>query len=142
VQEYEQYLRRVHKKQYDSVARNNLGNVLSDLGRTQEAAEQYQKAMTLNPNYAAPYNNLAYLYANRGENLTAALELVNRALLMEGNELDAAREKDTKGWILFKSGKASEGLALVLEAAAKVPDDPDVQNHLSVIRRSTMLQTK
>ena len=142
VKEYEEYLKKVHKKEYDSVARNNLGNVLSDLGRTQEAAGQYRKAIALNPKYAAPYNNLAYLYANQGKNLTAALELVNKALLLEQNELDAAREKDTKGWILFKSGKESDGLALVLEAAAKVPDDPDVQNHLSIMRRSSMLQTK
>ena len=58
------------------------------------------------------------------------------------DELDAAREKDSKGWILFKSGKASEGLALVMEAPATVPDDPDVQSHLSAIRRTSIIQTK
>lgn len=52
------------------------------------------------------------------------------------------REKDTKGWIFFKSGKAGEGLAHVLEAAAKVPDDPDVQSHLNAIQRTSIIQTR
>jgi tetratricopeptide (TPR) repeat protein len=142
VLEYRQYLKKSHKKQYDAVAWNNLGNVTSDLGRSREAVEEYRKAIELLPKYAAPYNNLAYLYAQMGENLTLALELVDSALRLEDNDLDIAREKDTKGWVLFKSGKPIEGLALIQEAAAKLPADPDVQNHLSAIRQATGVAKK
>lgn len=146
--DYQQYLTRTHKPQYDAVACDSLGTVLMRLGRVREAIEQYKKAMRLNPKYSNPYNNLAYLYADRGENLTAALDLVNTALRLDINRMNVAQDKDTKqiiehnlaeakdtkGWILFKSGNLTEALPLIREAAKKLPDDPDVRKHLSAIQ--------
>jgi tetratricopeptide (TPR) repeat protein len=98
--------------------------------------------MKLNPKYALAYNNLAYLYAERGENLAEALDLVNTALRMETNEINTAEEKDTKGWILFKSGKASDALPLIRDAAAKLPMDQEVQQHLNVLQKTLPTQAK
>lgn len=38
---------------------HNLGNVLSDLGRLEEAEAAYAQALTLNPDYGPSYSNLA-----------------------------------------------------------------------------------
>jgi len=135
-QDYERYLRTTHKPQYDAVARTGLGNALQKLRRDDDAIDQYKRAIKLSPKYATAYNNLAYLYSERGENLPHALELVNTALQLETDDASLAEYKDTKGWILFKTGKTQEALSLIREAAAKVLDDPDVQNHLKIVEQA------
>jgi tetratricopeptide (TPR) repeat protein len=142
VRDYERYLKTPHKNQYDAVARTTMGSALRKAGRYREAIEQYRYAIKLNPKYALAYNNLAYLYAERGENLAEALDLVNTALRMETNEINTAEEKDTKGWILFKSGKASDALPLIRDAAAKLPMDQEVQQHLNVLQKTLPTQAK
>jgi len=44
-----------------------LGIVYDDLGERQKAIEYYQSAITLNPNLAGVYHNLALVYENLGE---------------------------------------------------------------------------
>jgi hypothetical protein len=82
------------------------------------------------------------LYAERGQNLSEALDLVNTALRLETDELNLAEEKDTKGWILFKSGRTRDALPLILEAAAKLPQEPDIQNHLNAVQKTLPTQAK
>jgi len=142
VEDYRKYLKTTHKRQYDAVARSALGSALMELGRDPEAIHEYKQAMKLDPKYALAYNNLAYLYAERGQNLSAALDLVNTALRLETDELNLAEEKDTKGWILFKSGRTRDALPLILEAAAKLPQEPDIQNHLNAVQKTLPTQAK
>ena len=137
-QDYQQYLRTRHKPEYDAVARTGLGNAFQKLARDNEAAEQYKRAIKLNAKYATPYNNLAYIYAERGGDLARAMDLVNTAMQLETDDASLAEYKDTKGWILFKSGKTQEALPLIREAAAKVLDDPDVQNHLKIVEQAAL----
>jgi tetratricopeptide (TPR) repeat protein len=134
--DYQQYLRTAHKPQYDAVARTGLADALWKLRRDDDAIDQYKRAIKLSPKYATAYNNLAYLYAERGEDLPHALDLVNMALQLETDERSLAEYKDTRGWILFKSGKTQEALRLIREAAAKVLDDPDVQSHLKIVEQA------
>ena len=46
---------------------NNLGVALANQGRYKEAAEQYHKALRLNPKYADAYANLGYALARQGK---------------------------------------------------------------------------
>ena len=46
---------------------NDIGVLLEEEGRLEEAEQAYQKALTLNPNYLDPYANLAMLYERMGE---------------------------------------------------------------------------
>jgi Tfp pilus assembly protein PilF len=142
VEDYRKYLKTTHKRQYDAVVRTALGSALMELGRDPEAIHEYKQAMKLDPKYALAYNNLAYLYAERGQNLSEALDLVNTALRLETDELNLAEEKDTKGWILFKSGRTRDALPLILEAAAKLPQEPDIQNHLNAVQKTLPTQAK
>ena len=50
-----------------SMAYNNLGNVLNNHGRSNEAMEMYRKAIAIKPDHAAAYFNLASLLVRRGE---------------------------------------------------------------------------
>jgi superkiller protein 3 len=47
-------------------AHYNLGILLADMGRTDEAMVHYQKALELNPNHAEAHNNLGALLAKTG----------------------------------------------------------------------------
>ena len=74
---------------------------------------------------------------HRARHLERALDLVNTALRLDAdNQQDLSEDKDTKGWILFKSGKANEALPLIQEAASQIQNDPLVQSHLQVVQRA------
>lgn len=132
-----QFLHGAHKREFEAPGRVNLGNAFWKLNRIEEAIVQYNKAIQADRNYASAYNNLAYMYAERGENLDRALDLVNTALRLDvDNQESLAEDKDTKGWVLFKSGKANEALPLILEAASQIQNDPLVQSHLQEVQRA------
>lgn len=111
-----------------------LGISYGRLGRDLDAIAHYQKAISLEPTQPMAYNGLAYLYAERGKNLQEALRLVDRALALEKNPDDIANYKDTKGWILYRMGRQDEAFLLIKEAAARLPSNPEIQDHLKQIQ--------
>jgi tetratricopeptide (TPR) repeat protein len=46
---------------------DNLGALLANLGRYQEAAEVFQQGLRANPGYPSIYRNLGYTYLNMGD---------------------------------------------------------------------------
>ncbi len=46
---------------------NNRGNVLMEMGKFNESAAAYQKAININPKFTAPYNGLAALCMKTGQ---------------------------------------------------------------------------
>jgi len=64
------------------------GVMLSDLGRSSEAVEVYVSLTQDYPELADPYNNLAVLYAARGQ-LDAALQALQQALRNDPKNLRA-----------------------------------------------------
>ncbi len=65
-----------------------------------EVAE-YRAVLQDNPDIPAALNNLAYAFAERGENLNEAVVLARRAVQLEPR---VAVMEDTLGWAYFKSG--------------------------------------
>jgi len=63
----------------NSIAHNNLGCVLRDLGKTAEATEHYRQAVQIDPRNAMACNNLGYCLAEQG-NLDEAIHYYQRAL--------------------------------------------------------------
>jgi tetratricopeptide (TPR) repeat protein len=128
--DFERYLSKKHKSEFDCAAQDSLGEVLGRLGRNDEAVEQYKKAIQRCPKSVYAYNQLAYWYANRGEHLDEALSLANAAQHLDNT---SAAVKDTKGWVLFKLGKPDEALKLIKEAAA-ASKEPIVREHLAQVQ--------
>jgi cellulose synthase operon protein C len=86
----------------------------------------------LGNNDATILNNLAVAYSESGE-LDRAVPLARRAwALNEDNPATA----DTLGWLLFRSGRRAEGLALLEQAARGVPSDGEIRRRLAEARRS------
>lgn len=57
---------------------NDLGILLEDAGRLDEAERAYQQALSLNPNYLEPHANLAMLYDRAGQREKAIFHWLKR----------------------------------------------------------------
>jgi tetratricopeptide (TPR) repeat protein len=106
-----------------------LGILLDERGDRAGARDAYEKALVLNPKSSLAVNNLAYLYSEHFEQFDRALELAKRARALLPQD---ARTADTLGWVLVKKGQYVQGIPLLQECTAKLPDEPEVQYHLGV----------
>jgi len=81
-------------------------------------------------NDATILNNLAWAYSESGD-VERALPLARRAWALDRDNPATA---DTLGWLLFKSGRRAEGLALLEQAARGAPSDADIRRRLAQAR--------
>jgi tetratricopeptide (TPR) repeat protein len=94
----------------------HLLGVLYELGANRDKAiENYELAIRHQSNLGEAKNNLAYLFADSGENLDRALDLAQdaKALLP-----DSANAADTLGWVLYKRGVPGAAIGYLKEAVA------------------------
>ena len=83
-------------------------------------------------NYHA-LNFVGYLYAEQGENLAEAEELVRKAIQLKPND---GFIEDSLGWILFKQGKLKESQEALERAAALQPDEAIICQHLGELHEN------
>ena len=98
-------------------------------GNSVEATRLYERVIELNDDNVGALNNLAWIYAENGDD--RAEGLARRAYELRP---DIGSVADTLGWILVNSGKAGEGLALLEEAVTKSPRSGDILYHLAYAR--------
>jgi tetratricopeptide (TPR) repeat protein len=104
--------------------------LLDRLGQYSQAAETYEKLLTVAPRLVLALNNLAYLYSEHLGKLDRARTLATQACELAPDSPQAA---DTLGWILYRQGDYARAFALVSKAAADLPDEPEIQFHLGMI---------
>lgn len=68
-----------------------------------------QKSIAADPSLAEAYNDLAWLYAEKGEKLDEASFLIDKALKMKPENIAFL---DTKAEIMFKLGHVEEAIAI------------------------------
>jgi Tfp pilus assembly protein PilF len=110
-----------------------LGVLYEHGGQVDRAVEHYEQAIRYEPNLGEAKNNLAYIFAERGENLDRALDLAQEAKALMPDNASAA---DTLGWVLYRRGVPSAAIGYLKEAAAGFPPgDPNlglVRHHLAL----------
>jgi len=100
---------------------HHLLGVLHELaGQREQAIAAYEKAIEHGPNMGEAKNNLAYLFADQGQNLDRALDLAQEAKELLPNSANAA---DTLGWVLFKRGVPAAAISYLQEAEAGTEAD-------------------
>ena len=106
-----------------------LGLIYDIQKKYDKAKEHYQKVLKINPKFVPAANNLAYLYAERGENIDEALNLAQSA---KEQVPDDPNISDTLGWIYFKKNVFSRAIVYLKEANEKIPDNPVIRYHLGM----------
>lgn len=110
---------------------------LWEQGRRASAAGELEAAVTLlseaiatGPEFAAAYNTLAWLYADKlGTNLAEAERLARRAQELDP---DATHIHDTLGWILYKQGRYREALNAFRQVLRHTPNNAEYLYHASL----------
>jgi tetratricopeptide (TPR) repeat protein len=99
--------------------------VLYELGGNRAKAQQrYEDAIRLDPRMNEAKNNLAYLFAETGQNLDRALDLAQEA---KTQLPDNASVSDTLGWVMHKRGMHSAAISYLKEAEAGTdPNDASI----------------
>ena len=106
----------------------SYGAAAEQAGHYVKAAELIKTAISLDPGNPDPYNFLAYMWADRNENLDAAEQLVHRALELDPHN---GAYVDTLGWVYFRQGRYTEAVAELLRAASLLEKpDPVVLDHI------------
>ena len=106
------------------------GRRASAAGALEAAVALLSQAIAMGPEFAAAYNTLAWLYADKlGTNLAAAEQLARRALELDP---DATHINDTLGWILYKQERYTEALTVFEQALAGAPNNAEYLYHGSL----------
>ena len=104
-----------------------LGVILDKAGKKKDAVLMMKEVIRISPKDATALNYLGYTYADMGENLDEAKDLVEKALLYKPND---GYITDSLGWVYYKKGDYKKALEVLLKAVKLVPDDPTVLEHL------------
>jgi cellulose synthase operon protein C len=106
-----------------------IGLILQAQGKNAEAQARYERLVEANPRAAVASNNLAWMYASRGDQLDRALQLAKAAVaeLPENAEVN-----DTLGYVYIRKQMAALGLPPLRVAVAKDSGNPAIHYHLGL----------
>jgi tetratricopeptide (TPR) repeat protein len=77
---------------------------LGELGRREDQIRILKEIQSANPDDPGINNNLGYFYADAGENLSEAEQLIRKSLRREPSSIAA---QDSLGWVFYKQGRFS-----------------------------------
>jgi tetratricopeptide (TPR) repeat protein len=108
-----------------------LAQVQEARGDVQGAEQSLRDLLKRDPNDATALNYLGYMFAERGQRLDEAVDLVERALKIEPGNPSFL---DSLGWAFFQQGKLDLADPPLTEAATKLPTNSVIQDHLGDLR--------
>jgi tetratricopeptide (TPR) repeat protein len=96
-----------------------------------QAEKYFEKCLQLEPNFPEAMNYLGYMWAEHGQNLDRARDLIQKAVKAEPKN---AAYLDSLAWVLFKLKQPQDALPYALQAVA-LSDTPDatVYDHVGDI---------
>ncbi|MEM9704943.1 MAG: tetratricopeptide repeat protein [Pseudomonadota bacterium] len=103
------------------------GGSLLELDQWTRAEADLKRAVEIAPEEPDALNYLGYSWAERGENLTEAFELIEKAVALRP---DSGAIIDSLGWAHYQLGNYDEAVVHLEDAAAKEPADPTITDHL------------
>jgi tetratricopeptide (TPR) repeat protein len=107
-----------------------LFRLAASLEREKKMAESvaaFEQLLSVRADHAAGLNYLGYMWAERGENLPRALELIQKAVDLDpGN----GAYLDSLGWAYYQLGKLDLARKNLQAAFELSPDDPTIEEHL------------
>ncbi|MCZ6675671.1 MAG: tetratricopeptide repeat protein, partial [Candidatus Poribacteria bacterium] len=113
----------------DSLVHLRLGAVYELEGKDQDAVNAYKQVIALAPDSAIGYNQLAYHYGEKAQNLDDALSLVQKAVQLAPKN---GAILDTLGWVHFKRGNYTEAVERLKQAIQGIPYSSTIRYHLGM----------
>ena len=107
-----------------------LAMLFQHYGKYDEAIERISSLYKKSPDDPSLLNFYGYLLAEQGEQLELAEKLLSDALKIEP---DNGYFLDSMGWIKYRQEKYDSALEIMLEAVARVEDDPVIWEHIGDI---------
>jgi tetratricopeptide (TPR) repeat protein len=106
-----------------------IGNIYLNQNDLAKAGAEFQKALEANPNLTVAQNNLAWVYAEQGQNLDVALGLAQKAKSLNP---DVVSFTDTLAWVMYKKGDYSGAIPYLRDCVKKSPDSGQFRYHLGM----------
>ncbi len=103
-----------------------IGNVQDQMGKKPEAMANYRKALAKTPDDPLLLNNIAFLLADTGGNLTEAQQMVSTAIRKAPN---LAQLQDTLAWVNLKQHNEAAALQILATLTTQHPDDATYRYH-------------
>lgn len=97
------------------------------VGKMDDAEKDLRKALSYKPDHPFILNYLGYSFADKGENLDEALQMIQKAVDLEPNDGYIA---DSLGWVYFRMERYDDALPHLEKAAELLPYDPTINDHL------------
>ena len=113
------------------------GLILQAQGKEDEARTRYERLVEVAPRAAVASNNLAWMYASRGENLDRALELAQKA---KAELPDHPEVNDTLAYVYLKKNLPALAIPPLRLAIEKQPSNPSFHYHLGLALRADRRQ--
>lgn len=110
----------------DRAAWSSLGMLQQQAGRETDALAAYEQAIQGAQPNPVILNNMAWLYLER--DATRALELATRAYELAPSRAEIV---DTYGWVLYRLGRKSDGLAALQQALIIAPRNAEIALHVA-----------
>jgi tetratricopeptide (TPR) repeat protein len=111
------------------IAHNNLGIVLMEQGRIDEAIGQYREAVRVNPDFAYAHNNLGRALDKKGQTDEAIIQF-QEAIRLVPDDIEA---HNNLGVALNEEGRIDEAISQFQGSILLKPDDADAHNDLGVV---------
>ncbi|VFQ45489.1 tetratricopeptide repeat protein [Desulfoluna butyratoxydans] len=104
-----------------------IGVLYDKWGKSEASTSAMKRALELDPEDPNALNYLGYTYARQGIHLEDAERLIKKALEYKPGD---GYITDSLGWVYYQKGQYSKALSTLREAAALLPEDPVVMEHL------------
>jgi Flp pilus assembly protein TadD len=106
-----------------------LGVIAQMEGDNARAVDCFERVVDLEPRAGIAANNLAWIYAERGEKLEYALQLAQTAVQAMPKAPEA---HDTLGWVYYKRGTAPSSVSAFRQALTLAGENPTYHYHLGL----------
>lgn len=116
-----------HRKEEKEFIYFLWGSILERQKKSDEAEQQFRKALAINPDSAMTLNYLGYMLADRGVRLDESVKFISRAL-----EIDPGNGAylDSLGWAYFKQNRLDLAEQYLLKAVQRISRDSTIRDHL------------
>lgn len=104
-----------------------LASALQAQNRYDDAETLYRSVLAADPKSAEALNDLGYMFAERGQKLDEAVDLLSRALAIDPGNPSFL---DSLGWAYFKQARLDRAQPPLERAAAALPKNSVILDHL------------